>query len=192
MKHINSNKLKIDKTILMSVIGIGLSIAIIVWIVHKIDFVLVRKSFGELKLYWVVIMVAVYLLGFLIRGVRWHFMLSPIKHVGIRVATEGVIVGYMANNILPARAGEVVRAVFVGLRESMSKASVLGTVLVERVFDGLVIVGILMFCSLLSKPANPQHGMVGSIVVVGCLIFGVAVSIVLVGANGALGLKPGL
>ena len=138
----------------MSVIGLALSIAIIVWIIHKIDFVLVRKSFAELKWYWVMIMVAVYLLGFVIRGVRWHFMLSPIKHVGVRVATEGVVVGYMANNILPARAGELVRAIFVGGKESMSKASVLGTVLIERVFDGLVIVGILMFCSLISKGGN--------------------------------------
>jgi len=163
--------------------GIVLSIGIIAWIVRKVDFVLLRKSFAELELSWVVVMVAVYLLGFVIRGVRWHFMLSPIKYVGVRVATEGVVVGYMANNILPARAGELVRAIFVGMRESMSKASVLGTVLIERVFDGLVIVGILIFCSLLSKPGNPQHGVVNSIIVVGCLIFGVAVSIVLVGAK---------
>ena len=167
----------------MSFIGLALSIAIIIWIVHKIDLVLLRNSFAELKLYWVVIMAAVYLLGFVIRGVRWYFMLSPIKHVGLRIATEGVVVGYMANNILPARAGELVRAIFVGVKESMSKASVLGTVLIERVFDGLVIVGILVFCSLLSKPGNPQHGVVSSVIVAGCFIFGFAVSIVLVGAK---------
>jgi len=167
----------------MSVIGIGLSLAIIVWIVHKIDFVLLRKSFGELKLYWVVIMMAVYLLGFVMRGVRWNFMLSPIKHVGLRVSTEGVVVGYMANNILPARAGELVRAIFVGMKESISKASVLGTVLVERVFDGLVSVGILMFCSLYSRMGDHEQGVISSVVVAGCLIFGVAVMIVLLGAK---------
>lgn len=183
MKDIISNKPKINKTILASVIGIGLSIAIIVWIVHKIDLVLLLKSFGELKLNWVVIMVAVYLLGFVVRGVRWHFMLSPIKHVGLRVSTEGVVVGYMANNILPGRAGELVRAIFVGMKESISKASVLGTVLIERVFDGLVIVGILMGCSLFSRQGNYADGIIGSIVVVGCLLLGVAVSIVLVGAK---------
>jgi uncharacterized protein (TIRG00374 family) len=167
----------------MSVIGLALSIAIIVWIVHKIDFVLLRKSLAELKWHWVIIMVVVYLLGFVIRGVRWHFLLSPIKHVGLRVATEGVVVGYMANNILPARAGELVRAIFVGVKESMSKASVLGTVLIERVFDGLVIVGILMVSSVISKVDYQQYGVVSSIIVAGCFIFGVAVSIVLVGAK---------
>jgi uncharacterized protein (TIRG00374 family) len=124
-------------------------------------------------------MVVVYLLGFVIRGVRWHFMVSPIKHVGVGVATEGVIVGYMANNILPARAGELVRSIFVGMKESMSKASVLGTVLIERVFDGLVMVGILMVCSLFSRGGNWTDGIIGWIILVGCLLFGVAVSIVL-------------
>ena len=192
MKHINSNQVKLNKAILLSIVGIAFSIAIIVWIVYKIDFVLVRKSFGELKLYWVVIMVAVYLLGFVIRGVRWHFMLSPIKHVGLRVCTEGVIVGYMANNILPARAGELVRAIFVGMRESISKASVLGTVLVERVFDGLVMVGILVFCSLFSRRGSGTDGIIGSIILVGCLLFGVAVSIVLVGAKRRTWIETGV
>ena len=183
LKRKNSNTREFSRPVLISIIGIALSIAIIVWIVYKIDFVLLRKSFGELKLYWVVIMVAVYLLGFGVRGVRWHFMLSPIKPVGLRVSTEGVVVGYMANNILPARAGELVRAIYVGRKESISKASVLGTVLIERVFDGLVIVGILMVCSFLSRQGNYADGIIGSIIVVGWLLFGVAVSIVLVGAK---------
>jgi len=174
----------------MAIIGIALSIAIIVWIFHKIDFPLLRKSFGELKLYWVLIMMAVYLLGFVIRGIRWNFMLSPMKHVGVRGATEGVIVGYMANNILPARAGELIRAIFIGVRESMSKASVLGTVCIERVFDGLVIVGILMACSILSRMGNHKQGVISSIIVVGCLVFGVAVTIVLFGAKRRTWIEP--
>lgn len=173
---------KPSKSALTSIIGIVLSVTFIVWIVYKIDFVLLRKSFAGLKVYWVVIMIGVYLLGFVIRGLRWHFMLLPIKHVDIRVATEGVVVGYMANNILPARAGELVRAIFIGIKESISKTSALGTILIERVFDGLVIVGILIFCLLL-KPVTVNHGIVNLNIVIACILFGIAGSVVLLGAK---------
>lgn len=44
----------------------------------------------------------------------------------------------MANNLLPARAGEIIRAVFIGYKEYINKVSAIGTVIVERIFDGLV------------------------------------------------------
>ena len=46
-----------------------------------------------------------------------------------------LLVGYLANNILPARLGELVRSHYLGDREGISRASALGTVVVERVVD---------------------------------------------------------
>ena len=50
-----------------------------------------------------------------------------------------VVIGYMANNLLPMRLGELVRSYYVGEREGISKASALATVFVERVFDALTL-----------------------------------------------------
>lgn len=50
-----------------------------------------------------------------------------------------VVVGYMANNLLPMRLGELVRSYYVGEREGISKTSALGTILIERVLDALTL-----------------------------------------------------
>ena len=75
-------------------------------LIYKVDLGLLRRSFAEMEVFWLGPMILIYLLGFPIRGARWQLMLKPIKRVGIRTLTEGVLVGYMGNNLLPARAGE--------------------------------------------------------------------------------------
>ena len=177
---LNQNSKTINFT---SIFGIVVSIFIIIYIICNINFLLVGLSFKKLNLSWVVIMIIVYLFGFILRGLRWHFMLLPIKYVRYKSATEGVIVGYMVNGILPARAGELARAIFIGNREAISKTSALGTILIERVFDGLVIIGILIVSSLILKFDNANRELVNSIAVVGSLIFGSAVVVALIGAK---------
>ncbi|MHB1414656.1 MAG: lysylphosphatidylglycerol synthase transmembrane domain-containing protein, partial [Chloroflexota bacterium] len=54
-----------------------------------------------------------------------------------------VVIGYMANDVLPVRMGELVRAYVLGLREGISKATGLSTIFVERVFDGLAMIAFL-------------------------------------------------
>ena len=118
------------------------------------------------------VMIGIYLAGFLLRGLRWHYMLLPIKDIRPRATTECVIVGYMANNIFPARAGEVIRAVILGSRESISKASTLGTIAVERLFDGLVILGILVLCSFFLGEGDARGGFLPPVIYLGTAIFG--------------------
>ena len=51
-----------------------------------------------------------------------------------------VVVGYMANNLLPLRIGEVVRSYYVGEREGVSKTAALATILIERLMDALTLI----------------------------------------------------
>jgi uncharacterized protein (TIRG00374 family) len=155
-------------------LGIGLSLALIIVLIHKTDLGLLRRSFAELEVFWLGPMALIYLSGFLIRGMRWQIMLQPIKRVEVRTATEGVLVGYMGNNLLPARAGEVLRAVFLGNKEGFSRLSALGTIFIERAFDGLVIVGVLLLCALFSAPQSGHVGVISSLIVGGSL-FGAAI-----------------
>jgi uncharacterized protein (TIRG00374 family) len=53
-----------------------------------------------------------------------------------------MLVGYLANNVLPARLGELVRSHYLGDREGISRSATLGTVVVERVVDTVILVGI--------------------------------------------------
>ena len=62
---------------------------------------------------------------------------------------SGVAIGYMANNLLPARLGEFIRAYIMGKKEGISKSSTLATIVVERIFDGLALLFFLVIISIL-------------------------------------------
>lgn len=94
--------------------------------------------------YWWLIPATFVLFGALsLRCYRWAFLMRPIAPISASRLFPYAIIGYMANNLLPARAGEIVRAWVVGEREQVSKVGALGSIAVERLFDGCVLV--LMF-----------------------------------------------
>jgi hypothetical protein len=162
--------------------GIAVSLAIVVIIVSRIDFGAIRLPLSRLKLWWVPSMISVYFAGFLVRGVRARLLLSGLKTVSFSTATEGVFIGYLGNTVLPARAGELARAFFVGNRTSISRTSVLGTVIVERIFDGFAILAILgatlFFCH-----AAGRYQVVRQIMGVGSMLFGFLAVAVVFGAR---------
>ncbi len=86
----------------------------------------------------------VYFAGIWVRTIRWQFLLRPVARVSTARLYPIVIIGLMANNLIPARAGELVRAYILGEREKVSKAAALGTIAVDRLFDGLTLVPMLL------------------------------------------------
>ncbi len=96
---------------------------------------------------WLIPALALYFLAVLFRAIRWRFLLMHIKVVPAIRLYSPVVVGYMANNLLPVRLGEFVRAWFFSEREGVSKSAALGTVLLERVFDGvgLLIIALIVW-----------------------------------------------
>ena len=74
------------------------------------------------------------------RGARWQALLAPIAAVPYRRVLGYTYIGYLANNILPARLGELVRSHALGEGEGISRTTVLGTVVVERIVDTVMVV----------------------------------------------------
>ena len=83
--------------------------------------------------------VLIYFVALGIRALRWRFLLSHLKSIAPWRLYPVVVIGYLANNVLPIRLGELVRANFLGDKEGVSKASALATILVERALDGLTL-----------------------------------------------------
>jgi len=86
--------------------------------------------------------------GFVVRAFGWKFLLAPVGRLSGWRLFSPVAIGYMANNLLPARLGEFARAYVVGKRENVSKSAALATIMIERVFDGLTLLMILAVISL--------------------------------------------
>jgi uncharacterized membrane protein YbhN (UPF0104 family) len=93
----------------------------------------------EANYIWLLPGVAVYFVGVWVRAWRWHYLLGPIKSIPTKTMFPITTIGYMGNNIYPARAGEVLRAVILKRREGVPISASLATIIVERIFDGVVM-----------------------------------------------------
>jgi len=93
------------------------------------------------RYWWLIPGVGVYFIGVWVRSWRWHYLLRPVKSISTPKIFPIVAIGYMGNNIYPARAGEILRAVILKRKEDISISASLATIVVERVFDGVVMLG---------------------------------------------------
>ncbi len=136
--------------------------------------------------WWILPGIVVYFLGVWVRAWRWHYLLKPVKPVSTRVMFPITCIGYMGNNIYPARAGEVLRAVVLKRKESVPISASLATIIVERIFDGVVMLA-FVFLNLpaLARVASYESGFIGNIqnlALIGAGIFAVALVIFLLAA----------
>ena len=104
----------------------------------------------------------------LLRGVRWQRLIASIHRVAFPRLLAYMLVGYLANNVLPARLGELVRSHYLGDREGISRTTTLGTVVVERVVDIAVLVGIAALAIFVLH----VRGVVASAVLLGLAVAG--------------------
>ena len=87
--------------------------------------------------------IVLYFIGQWFRALRWQYLLSPIASISARRLYPVIIIGYMANNVLPARLGELVRAVYLSRRErEVSVPASIATLSVERLYDGLTLLAL--------------------------------------------------
>lgn len=101
--------------------------------------------------WWLIPSVITYFVAVWARTWRWDYMLRPVKHISLRRLFPVVVIGYMGNNIYPFRAGEVLRSYVLRRREGTPMSASLATVIVERVFDGLVML-VFVFVALPLAP----------------------------------------
>jgi uncharacterized protein (TIRG00374 family) len=81
-----------------------------------------------------------YLGAVFFRGLRWRHLTNPIAPVDRGLLIRGVTIGFMVNNLVPLRIGEVVRAWYVARESGVSASALFGTVVLERVIDVVAVV----------------------------------------------------
>jgi len=113
----------------------------------------VLTNISHANFIWILPGIAVYFLAVWGRTWRWHFLLRPMKDIPLRRLFPVVVIGYMGNNVYPFRAGEVIRAYLLYRDEKVKVTASLATIVVERIFDGLVML-IFVFAALPFAPIS--------------------------------------
>jgi uncharacterized protein (TIRG00374 family) len=99
-----------------------------------------------------------------VRAARWQVYFLPGRRLPLRPLLSTLSISYMASTFLPFRAGELVRAVLLGQRESVAVPRVLGTILLEKLFDFLAI-GVMLMVLLVTDALPPAADGPGRFVV---------------------------
>jgi uncharacterized protein (TIRG00374 family) len=124
-------------------IGLVISVVIVYLAFRKIDLHQLLENLQKANYLYLIPIVVVIFLSMALRAVRWDYLLRPIKKIGFHRLFEGILISFMANNVLPVRMGEFVRAYIIGRGERISASASFATVVVERLFDGLTVLGLL-------------------------------------------------
>jgi uncharacterized membrane protein YbhN (UPF0104 family) len=136
-------------------LGLGISVACVAMLVFamaKMDWIKVWEALQKADWRWLALALLVYLAGYWWRCGRVAQILRPIKHVPSSRIMPPLMVGFMFNNILPGRLGEVVLAWLLGRREGIPKSAAFGTVVLSRVLDGFTILSFFLFGMLAFLP----------------------------------------
>ncbi|HTP02031.1 MAG TPA: lysylphosphatidylglycerol synthase transmembrane domain-containing protein [Anaerolineales bacterium] len=135
--------------------------------------------------WWLIPGIAVYFVAVWARAWRWHYLLRPIKDVPTVRVFPITVIGYMGNNVYPARAGEVLRALLLKRQEGVAVSASLATIIVERIFDGVVMLGFVFVNLPELAQLTSNSGFVGNIqqvAVIGTAFFLGALAIFLLAA----------
>jgi uncharacterized protein (TIRG00374 family) len=157
--------------VLRAVVGIAISLGALAFVLRSVDLARTAEVIRNAAPGWLALMAAFLVADVLFRAFRWQRLIAPIHPVRYSRMLAYLLVGYLANNVLPARLGELVRSHYLGDREGISRTATLGTVVVERVVDTAVVVLIAALAIFVLS----VRGVVASAVLVGLAVAGVLV-----------------
>ncbi|MEE2874991.1 MAG: lysylphosphatidylglycerol synthase transmembrane domain-containing protein [Chloroflexota bacterium] len=132
-------------------------------------------SFG-----WLLFATILYSAGVVLRGIRWRMILASSTYITIGASISLVVIGMSANNILPMRTGEIVRSGILNRQTGMSTLTVLGTILLEKILDTLVLLGLLVIALVLLNQEEAQIFIIGA---AGIVVLGINLLFVLVNGS---------
>lgn len=139
-----------------ALIGLVVSAVFLYIAVQKLQPSEVLRAFRQARYVWIVPAVLLYLLALVARTARWQALLSAERRIPLRQLLPTMAMGRGANNIYPLRTGEIIRVLLLKQRNSVSASAGLASILVERVFDGLTMVLLLILAALIGGIPGAQ------------------------------------
>lgn len=158
--------------------GVALSAAGIWWVFRGVDPGSLVDSVHRVRPLPLLGSLAVYWLGLVVlRALLVRHLLSPVGRLGLFQAYRYICIGYLANNVLPLRAGEVVRSAAISRGAGIGFASVVGGLAVERMLD-LALVAVLALAAIRVVPGLPET--VGTVAAGSAAVLGAGFAIMVV------------
>jgi uncharacterized protein (TIRG00374 family) len=150
--------------------GALISVALLVYLLSSVQLGDLAQSMTHVNLWLVGAAICLYFVGVLVRAFRWRLILAPIADVPLGRLFNVMVIGFTVNNLLPARVGEIARAYLLSRSHRVPKWATLGSIVVERLLDGLTLCAFV----LLGWLNLPLDGWIWRLGLLGSLAFAAA------------------
>jgi len=134
------------------------SVACLAWALHGVSWTELWQEIRALDWRWVAAGVVAEVLTYVIQGWRWSLLLRPIAPVSTPVASRAIFVGLFVNEVLPLRAGELIRCFLLARWTEIPISVTLASALIERIFDGLTLMAGVFFAFRYLRQFPLSHG----------------------------------
>lgn len=154
-------------------VGIAVTIialAVTFWRVQWWQFLTTLRS---VNVGFILIGVAFFTFNLGVRAIRWRLLLRPVLKTTLLDTFSYLMVGYVANNVLPLRIGELIRAYLLARQKGASSSALLATIVVERVFDILLLIVFAIALTVFMDVPPIVQASVSSVGALAVLVLGV-------------------
>jgi glycosyltransferase 2 family protein len=160
---------------IFTAITLVLSVACLAWAVHGVSWTELWAEIRELDWRWVAVGAIADLLVYVVQGWRWSLLLLPVAPVSALSSVGSIFVGLFANEVLPLRAGELIRCFLMARWSKIPISVTLASALIERIFDGvLLIAGLFLSLRYLRHfPLRPGQARAIGIVTTGSIFLAI-------------------
>lgn len=158
-------------------VAVGVSVVFVALFVGSVDIDEVGQALADANYVYVAPALALFAASVGIRALRWRYFLLPSQDLSWRQLLPSVLIGYAGNNLLPLRAGELVRAQHLADRFGVPRMQTFGAVLMERLFDGLALAVFLLWGLLLVDVGTAYLGL--GLAMAGAALMGLAIGVLL-------------
>jgi glycosyltransferase 2 family protein len=138
--------------ILRLLIGLAISAVFLGLTLSRVNLAEVGAAIAAASPAWLLVALGIVIVDVLLRAVRWQFLLHGVPGAGTkppyRLAVGYLMIGFTANAILPARLGDIARAILAGDAFRTPRLAVFGTILIERLGDGLTMLLLALVSSI--------------------------------------------
>ncbi|RJQ39350.1 MAG: UPF0104 family protein [Anaerolineaceae bacterium] len=166
-------------------LGILLSVLFLYLAIRGLDLNNLWASIKTIEMTWLLPGILSYFIGVMVRSLRWSILLKGKYSPTAIQLFPSICIGYLGNNIFPARAGEFLRAYHLREKRSIPFTTSLASIIVERIFDGLVMITFILIGlpGFLNQLQNKSlTGLMQWILLVGSIVFVCAFLVVLASA----------
>ncbi len=135
------------------IVGLVIGLGCLYWFLHNTDWQALQQVLSTVRIGWIALAVCILVLEFGIRAVRWKIILRSLApSLPLIDLFRAQVIGASANTLLPLRLGELIKPTIVCNRSGLAFLPVMSTAIMERVYDLLGMVSVLVFMVLFLQP----------------------------------------